>query len=183
MSTISDIKERIDIVALLSEYVQLSKAGKNFKGLCPFHAEKHASFFVFPDRQTWRCFGSCGEGGDIFSFIMKKENLEFREALELLATRAGVQIKKQDRPMSHMMRLANGCLRQLMPQRNTSAACYWTPTPRSTLATISASEISIYRERLQLPSDSATARRHGTICETSCAQEAIPKRNSLTRGF
>ncbi|MBN1857328.1 MAG: DNA primase, partial [Dehalococcoidia bacterium] len=94
MSTISDIKERIDIVALLSEYVQLSKAGKNFKGLCPFHSEKHASFFVFPDRQTWRCFGSCGEGGDIFSFIMKKENLEFKEALELLAARAGVQVEK-----------------------------------------------------------------------------------------
>ncbi|MCK5212868.1 MAG: DNA primase, partial [Dehalococcoidia bacterium] len=94
MSTISDIKERIDIVALLSEYVQLSKAGKNFKGLCPFHTEKHASFFVFPDRQTWRCFGSCGEGGDIFSFIMKKENLEFKEALDLLAARAGVQVEK-----------------------------------------------------------------------------------------
>jgi DNA primase len=95
MSTISDVKERIDIVALVSEYAQLTKAGKNFKGLCPFHAEKHASFFVFPDRQTWRCFGACGEGGDAFSFVMKKEGVAFNEALRMLAQRAGVQIEEK----------------------------------------------------------------------------------------
>ena len=94
MSTISDIKERIDIVSLVSEYVQLAKAGKNYKGLCPFHSEKHGSFFVFPDRQTWHCFGACGTGGDAFSFIMKKENVEFNEALRLLAARAGVTLER-----------------------------------------------------------------------------------------
>ena len=98
MSTISDVKERIDIVALVSEYTPLTKAGKNYKGLCPFHAEKHASFFVFPDRQTWRCFGACGEGGDAFSFMMKKEGVDFREALEMLAQRAGVQIERKSAP-------------------------------------------------------------------------------------
>jgi len=94
MSNISEVKERVDIVALISEYVQLQKAGKNYKGLCPFHSEKHGSFFVFPDRQTWHCFGACGTGGDIFSFIMKKENVDFGEALRMLADRAGVQLEK-----------------------------------------------------------------------------------------
>lgn len=94
MSTISDIKERVDIVSLVSEHVQLTRAGKNYRGLCPFHSEKHGSFFVFPDRQTWRCFGACSTGGDIFSFIMKRENVDFREALQMLAVRAGVPLER-----------------------------------------------------------------------------------------
>lgn len=98
MSTISDIKERVDIVSVVSEYVQLTKAGKNYRGLCPFHSEKHGSFFVFPDRQTWHCFGACGTGGDAFSFIMKKENVEFKEALRLLAERAGVTLEQISPP-------------------------------------------------------------------------------------
>ncbi len=92
MSAISDVKEQIDIVTLVSEYVQLTKAGKNYKGLCPFHTEKHGSFFVFPDRQGWHCFGACGTGGDVFSFVMKKENVDFKEALRMLAARAGVTL-------------------------------------------------------------------------------------------
>ncbi len=94
MSTISEIKERTDIVSLVSEHVQLAKAGKNYRGLCPFHSEKHGSFFVFPDRQTWHCFGACGTGGDVFSFVMKKENVEFREALAILAARAGIRLER-----------------------------------------------------------------------------------------
>ena len=93
MSTISDVKDRIDIVSLISEHVQLTRAGRNYKGLCPFHTEKHGSFFVFPERQTWRCFGACSTGGDIFSFVMKKENVDFKEALEMLAERAGVKLE------------------------------------------------------------------------------------------
>ena len=93
MSTVSDIKERIDIVSVVSDYVQLTRAGKNYKGLCPFHSEKHGSFFVFPDRQTWHCFGACGTGGDAFSFVMKKENVDFHEALRLLAARAGIVLE------------------------------------------------------------------------------------------
>jgi DNA primase len=95
MSTISDVKERIDIVALVSEHVQLTRAGRNYRGLCPFHSEKHGSFFVFPERQTWRCFGACGTGGDIFSFVMKRENVDFPEALAMLAERAGVKLEKR----------------------------------------------------------------------------------------
>ncbi|HHE41442.1 MAG TPA: DNA primase [Dehalococcoidia bacterium] len=92
MSIISEVKERIDIVSYISEYVQLTRAGRNYRGLCPFHSEKHGSFFVFPERQTWRCFGACGTGGDIFSFVMKKENVDFKEALMMLAERAGVRL-------------------------------------------------------------------------------------------
>lgn len=86
------IKEKLDITTLLRSYLTLIPAGKNFKAVCPFHQEKTPSFIVSPDRQTWHCFGSCGEGGDIFSFIMKYESLEFPEALRFLADKAGVQI-------------------------------------------------------------------------------------------
>src|SRR4030043_390738 len=92
MSKITEVKQRLDIVELVSEYATLQKAGRNFKGLCPFHSEKHASFYVFPEQQSWHCFGACGTGGDVFSFIMKKENIDFGEALRLLAGRAGVTI-------------------------------------------------------------------------------------------
>src|SRR5215212_140749 len=94
MSTIDEIKSRIDIVDLISEAgVKLRHAGKNYTGFCPFHDNKHTpAFVVWPESGTWRCFGQCNEGGDIFKFVMKRENLDFKEALDKLAARAGVQL-------------------------------------------------------------------------------------------
>jgi DNA primase len=92
MSVIEDVKQRTDIVEVIGQFTKLTKAGKTFRGLCPFHTEKTPSFFVYPDQQSWHCFGACNTGGDAFSFIMKKQGIEFPEALRYLAERAGVTI-------------------------------------------------------------------------------------------
>lgn len=93
-SVIDEIKARIDILDLVSETVQLRRSGKNYMGFCPFHANTRTpAFVVFPETGSWRCFGQCNEGGDIFRFVMKKENCDFSEALQRLAERAGVQLK------------------------------------------------------------------------------------------
>jgi DNA primase len=94
MSTVDEIKARIDIVDLVSETVQLRRSGKNYTGFCPFHSNSRTpAFVVFPETATWRCFGQCNEGGDMFGFVMKKEGWDFGEALTYLAERAGVDLK------------------------------------------------------------------------------------------
>ncbi len=90
----AEIKSKIPVADLVGETVALKRAGSAFKGLCPFHAEKTPSFIVSPDRETWHCFG-CGEGGDIFTFLMKRDGLDFREALTRLAERAGVELSER----------------------------------------------------------------------------------------
>lgn len=99
MSTIDEIKSRIDIVDLVSEAgVKLRHAGKNYTGFCPFHDNKHSpAFVVWTETGTWRCFGACNEGGDIFKFVMKREGVDFKEALQKLAARAGVELKEYQR--------------------------------------------------------------------------------------
>ncbi|MGA7192988.1 MAG: DNA primase [Anaerolineales bacterium] len=99
MSTTDEIKARIDLVDLVSEAgVKLRKTGRNYTGFCPFHTNKHTpAFVVWPETGTWRCFGECNEGGDIFKFVMKKDGIDFKEALQKLADRAGVKIESLQR--------------------------------------------------------------------------------------
>ncbi len=91
-SDIDEVRTRTDLVSVVERYVTLKRAGRQLKGLCPFHQEKTPSFVVSPEIGYWKCFGSCGEGGDVFKFVQKIENLTFPEALERLALQAGVTL-------------------------------------------------------------------------------------------
>lgn len=95
MSVADEIKSRIDIVTYIQQYVPLKKAGRYYKANCPFHSERTPSFIVNPDTQSWRCFGSCAEGGDLFSFAQKHHGWSFRESLEELGRQAGVELRRQ----------------------------------------------------------------------------------------
>lgn len=95
MDQVSQIKEKIDIVTLIGEYIPLKKAGRNFSANCPFHKEKTPSFMVSPERQTWHCFG-CQKSGDAYAFLMEYERLDFPEALRILAKQAGIELAKRD---------------------------------------------------------------------------------------
>jgi len=96
MDDVARVREKIDIVSLISEYIPLKKMGRNFKALCPFHTEKTPSFVVSPERQIWHCFGGCGKGGDCFTFLMEYEKLEFVEALRILSKKAGIELRESN---------------------------------------------------------------------------------------
>ena len=97
MTVVDDIKGRLDILEVVSRHVTLQRSGRSYKANCPFHEERTPSFFVFPDRQSWRCFGGCASGGDVFSFVMRAENLEFGEVLRRLAQQTGVALPRRER--------------------------------------------------------------------------------------
>jgi DNA primase, catalytic core len=96
MSDLDSIRERVDIVDLVGETVRLQRTGRTYKGLCPFHTERTPSFIVSPDRGSWHCFGSCSTGGDVFGFVMRRDNVDFGEAVRLLAERAGIRLERRD---------------------------------------------------------------------------------------
>jgi len=93
MDQVDEVRSKTDIIQLISQYLSLKKSGRNFKALCPFHAEKIPSFMVSSERQIFKCFG-CGAGGDVFQFLMRMEGVEFGEALRTLAKRSGVRLKQ-----------------------------------------------------------------------------------------
>ena len=119
MSVIDEVKQRTDVVEVVNQYTSLKKAGRTFRALCPFHNEKHPSFFVYPEQQSWHCFGACSTGGDVFSFVMKKEGIDFGDALRLLAQKAGVTIPSMSEPESGKEE------RERLYQANQAAAQYF----------------------------------------------------------
>ncbi len=135
MSVVDEIKARIDIVDLVSESVQLRRTGKNYSGFCPFHSNTRTpAFAIFPETGTWRCFGQCNEGGDVFGYVMKKEGWDFAEALRFLAEKSGVELKPQT-PEEQVAAEENDHLRVLLEE----AATFYrhqllnTPAGKSTL--------------------------------------------------
>ena len=102
MSVIDDIRAKLDIAEVVAPYVTLQQSGRTLKANCPFHTERTPSFVVNQERQSWRCFGACATGGDMFGFVMKAENMEFGDALRTLARRAGVELSQgRDRAASN----------------------------------------------------------------------------------
>ncbi len=108
--TLQDIKERLNIVDVISSYIPTKKSGANFKAMCPFHNEKSASLMISPQKQIWHCFG-CGEGGDVFGFVMRYENLEFREVLPILAQRAGIVLPERNPAQTQVKKVSEELVR------------------------------------------------------------------------
>lgn len=120
-SVTDEVKQRVDIVEVISRYTQLKRAGSIFKGLCPFHNERTPSFVVFPNSGRWHCFGACGTGGDVITFVMRKEHLDFREALESLAREVGIDLAPQQVD-------AQASVRERIFEANDAAAAYFEHT-------------------------------------------------------
>lgn len=142
------VREKVDLVELVRQYTPLTQTGRNFKGLCPFHTEKTPSFFVRPDKGMYYCFG-CQRGGDLYTFVMEKENITFGEALELLAKRAGVTLtqtrdasrgQKKERIL-HVLSAANEFFRQQLSTSEGAKAREYLLARGLTEATITAFQL------------------------------------------
>ena len=159
MTVVDDIKARLDILEVVGQRVPLQRSGRSYKGNCPFHQEHTPSFHVFPDRQSWRCFGACATGGDAISFVMRAENLEFGEAIRQLARQAGLPMPERQ-----------GARADPAAYRINEAACAYF---QRTLASTQGAEARAYMERRGLdraaaetfqlglaPSDGESLRSH-----------------------
>lgn len=166
MNEVEEIKSRLDIAEIIGQYVQLQKAGRTLKAPCPFHAEKTPSFIVSPERQSWHCFGACSTGGDVISFVMKREGIEFPEALRMLAEKAGVQLK--DRRSSPEQEKT----RQRMYAANEAATDWF----RQLLAADAGREARDYLQRRGLDNETIEAFQLGfSLDEWHAAQEHLTK--------
>jgi DNA primase len=150
MNEVEEVKARLDIVDVIGQYVTLQKAGRSFKAPCPFHNERTPSFIVTPERQSWHCFGACGTGGDLITFVMKKEGIEFSEALKMLAERAGVKLQGRRESSQEQRR------RERLFAANDAAADWYRKLLADDKAAAHARE---YLEHRQI--DEATARDFG----------------------
>jgi DNA primase len=168
-SVTDEVKQRVDVVELISRYTPLKRAGSVYKGLCPFHSERTPSFVVFPHTGTWHCFGACGTGGDVFAFVMRKENLTFREALEHLAQQVGVDISAAEGD-------GKGEQRSRLYEANEAAATFYRQT---LLHHPAAAEARAYLGRRRIDEPTASAFRLGY----APAQWSSLRDHLLERGF
>ena len=140
-----EIKRRLDIVQVISEYIPTKKAGSSYKACCPFHNEKSPSMFISPEKQMWHCFG-CGEGGDVFAFVMKMDGMEFRDALRHLGKKAGVELTEQTRQQSSE--------KSVLIEANTLAMKFW---HQVLMKTADAKVAREYVKKRQLSEETVTA--------------------------
>ena len=161
MTVVDDIKGRLDIVDVVSRYVQLQRSGRSHKANCPFHQEKTPSFHVFPDRQTWRCFGACATGGDVFSFVMRAEGLEFADVLKNLAQQAGVALPDRQRRTEQESGLEINEAARIYFQRNLASSQGADAREYLKLRGVSNEAISKFELGLSLP-DGESLKQHLT---------------------
>ncbi len=166
---VDEIKGRLDVAELIRGYMKLEKSGVNLRGLCPFHREKTPSFFVSPSRQLWKCFG-CGVGGDMFTFIEQIEGVDFKEALQVLADKAGVQLKSYDpKVRSEKSRLYEICEKACQFFEKQLAATSLGQEARAYLLDRGISDESIKKFRLGFAPNSYDA-----LCSFLCIQGYSP---------
>src|SRR6266566_2359342 len=154
-SIIDTIKAKVDVVEEIGLVVSLQKSGKSFKGLCPFHNERTPSFYVFAESQTWRCFG-CNEGGDIFTFVQKQQNLDFREALVYLAEKTGVAAEDEEQrsPEAEQERREMHAAKERLRRVNEDALLWF---HQMLLRSKEAAEARAYLQERGISSDSVVA--------------------------
>lgn len=176
MTVVDDVKSRLDILEVVSGYVPLNRSGRSYKAPCPFHQERTPSFFVFPDRQTWRCFGACATGGDVFSFVMRAENLEFAEVLNRLAQQAGVVLPTRQRRGEQQVAFelnekAREYFQEILASRRGAAARAYLKQRGLTQQTVDSFELGLS------PSDGESLRnylsQHGFTLEQSAMAGAV----------
>ena len=185
---IEELNRRTDIVDLVGSYVQLKRKGRLYGGLCPFHSEKTPSFYVYPDTQSFYCFG-CGAGGDAISFTKKINSIDYGEAVKMLAARAGMPEPQEDDKTGRMRsrilsmnreaaRFFHACLRRPGRPAPTGAAAGWTTRP--SCGSASAMPPTMGRPSISSCGIRATTSRSWT--PAACSSAALPGASTVCSG-